>query len=418
MICEIISIGTELLLGNILNTNAQYISKRLAELGIFVYYQTTVGDNIDRIKKAIEIALHRSDIIITTGGLGPTQDDLTKEAISELLNIELVYDEFSLNKIQEYFEKRNIPITDSNKKQALVLKGSKVLINNHGLAPGMIIEKNDKILIILPGPPREMIPMFDEQVTPFLKQFSKGTLYSEILRFCGIGESLLEEKIKDLIKNQKNPTIAPYISSGEVILRITSYAESVEEGKKLINPVKEIIVNRLKEYFYGEGDITIEEVIAKLLIDNNLTISIAESCTGGLLTSRLVNVPGISKVLKEGIIAYSNESKIKRLSVREDTIKKYGAVSKECALEMAEGVAKVSNSNIGLSITGIAGPEGGTPEKPVGLVYTGLYINGIKKVNEFRFSGDRERIRTQSVLYSLNWLRQELVSFTSQHNIL
>ncbi|MGB9857891.1 MAG: competence/damage-inducible protein A [Dictyoglomaceae bacterium] len=387
MICEILSIGTEILLGNILNTNAQYLSRRLADLGIFVYYQTTVGDNPQRLKKAFEIAFERSDMVIATGGLGPTKDDITKEIASE------------------YF------------KEKLVLQGSIVLPNDYGTAPGLIFEKNGKILILLPGPPREMIPMFENYVVPYLSKFSNEVLYSKILRLCEIGESYMEEKIIDLIENQTNPTIAPYAKEGEVILRITARAKNEELAKEIIKPIEEEIRKRLGEYIYGEGETTLEETIGKILIEKKLTISIAESCTGGMIISKLINFPGISKVLKEGIVAYSNESKIKRLGVNEKTIKEFGAVSKECAMEMARGIALSSGTKIGLSTTGIAGPEGGTLEKPVGLVYVGLYIDGKLKYKEYRFSGDREKIRTLTTMYALNWLRREILSFPSYHNI-
>lgn len=409
MNCEILSVGTEILLGNILNTNAQYLSKRLADLGIFVYYQTVVGDNPERLKRAYKIAFERSDIVIATGGLGPTKDDLTKEIASEYFGEKLILHEESLRKLEEFFKRRNLPLTEGNKKQAYIIEGSTVLPNDHGTAPGLIFEKNNKILILLPGPPREMIPMFENYVVPYLSKFSKEILYSKILRLCGIGESYIEEKIIDLIENQTNPTIAPYAKEGEVILRITARAKNEELAKEIIKPIEDKIRKRLGEYIYGEGETPLEEVVGKILIEKKLKISIAESCTGGMITSRLINCPGISKVLIEGIVAYSNESKIKRLGVKEETIKEFGAVSKECAMEMARGVALNSGARIGLSATGIAGPEGGTSEKPIGLVYSGLYIDGELKYKEYRFSGDRERIRNLTTMHVLNWLRREIL---------
>lgn len=410
MICEILSVGTEILLGEILNTNAQYLAKRLAELGIFVYYQTVVGDNPIRLKKAFEIAFERSDMVIATGGLGPTKDDLTKEVASEYFNEELILHEETLKKLLEFLKTRNLSLTEGNKKQAYIIKDSIILPNDHGTAPGLIYEKNNKILILLPGPPKEMIPMFENYVVPYLQRFKNEILFSKVLRLCSIGESQMEEIILDLIENQNNPTIAPYAKEGEVILRITARAKDKNLAEKLISPIEEEIKKRLGEYIYGEGEISLEEVVGKLLIERNLTISIAESCTGGMIISKLVNCPGISKILREGIVAYSNDSKIRRLGVKPDTLRKFGAVSKECAMEMAKGIAETSGSKIGLSVTGIAGPEGETFEKPIGLVYAGLFLNDNLKYKEYKFSGNREKIRILTAINVLNWLRKEIIS--------
>ncbi|KRQ86902.1 putative competence-damage inducible protein [Caloramator mitchellensis] len=409
MICEIISIGTELLMGDIINTNAQYIANRLKELGIFVYYQTVVGDNEERLKKAFEIAYSRSDMVITTGGLGPTKDDLSKEVAAKFFDKRLVLDQNSLNKIEAYFAKRNLKLTESNKKQAFIIEGGLALVNDFGTAPGMFYEDNSgKILIMMPGPPREMVPMFENQVVPLLEPLCEDKLFSSVIRICGIGESFVEDRIIDLIENQTNPTIAPYVKEGEVTLRITARAKDEKEAEKLLSPVKNEIKNRLKGFVYGEGNTSLEDVVGKLLIEKGLKLSIAESCTGGMITSRLVNFPGISASLVEGVVTYSNESKVNRLNVSEETLKNYGAVSKECAMEMAKGVALSSGADIGISTTGIAGPAGGTAEKPVGLVYLGLYYNGITKWKELRLSGDRHRIRTLSTVNALHWLINEL----------
>lgn len=409
MICEILSIGTELLMGDIVNTNAQYIANRLKELGIFVYYQTVVGDNEERLKRAFEIAYSRSDMVISTGGLGPTKDDLSKEVAAKFFNKKLVLDENSLNKIEAYFAKRNLNLTESNKKQAYILEGGLALSNDFGTAPGMLYkDESGKILIMMPGPPREMVPMFENQVVPLLEPLCEYKLYSNILRICGIGESFVEDKIIDLIENQTNPTIAPYVKEGEVTLRITARAKDEMEAEKLMLPVKNEINKRLNGFVYGEGNTSLEEVLGKLLIEMGLKISVAESCTGGMISSRLVNFPGISTSLVEGVITYSNESKIKRLNVREKTLKDFGAVSRECAMEMAKGVALTSGADIGISSTGIAGPSGGTKEKPVGLVYLGLYFNGTTKWKELKLSGDRQRIRTLSTVNALHWLINEL----------
>lgn len=410
MRCEILSVGTELLIGDILNTNSQYLSRRLAELGIPVYFHTTVGDNPERLKKALEIAFSRSDMVIATGGLGPTQDDLTKEVSAEFFNKKLVLHEESLKRIKEFFEKRGLALTEGNIKQAYIVEGSRVIPNDWGTAPGIILEEGNKILILLPGPPKEMIPMFETYVVPYLLSFSSGIIHSRVLRVCGIGESFMEEKVKDLIKTQTNPTIAPYAKEGEAILRVTARADTKEEAEKMIERVVEEIRKRLGDYIYGEGETSLEEVVVDLLSKKSLTISIAESCTGGLISARLVNVPGVSKFFKGSLVAYDNEIKIRELNVPREIIEKYGAVSSQCAMKMAEGVAQKMETDIGLSATGIAGPEGGTPEKPVGLVYIGLYIRGELSYKELRLSGDRNRIRLYTTINALDFLRRGLLN--------
>lgn len=410
MNAEILCVGTEILLGDIVNTNAQYLGKRLADMGINVYYHTSVGDNKERLKKALEIGFSRSNLIITTGGLGPTQDDLTKETICEYFNLDLKIHEQSLQNIINYYKKRHghTNITEGNKKQAYVPKGSIVLQNRWGSAPGCVIEKEEKVLIMLPGPPSEMIPMFDEEASKYLSKYQDGILYSNVLRLTGIGESMVEEAIKDIINSQSNPTIAPYAKEGETILRITAKANSEEEAINIIKPVKNEIYNRLGNYIYGEDETSLEESIAKLIKSKNLTIATAESCSGGMLASKLVNYPGISEVFMEGMVTYSNEAKIKRLGVKSETLDKYGAVSKETAYEMAVGIANTANSNIGISVTGIAGPGGGSLEKPVGLVYVGICINGHVEVKKLNLSGSRNSIRNITTLYALNFLRNML----------
>lgn len=409
MRCEILSIGTEILLGDILNTNAQYLSRRLADLGISVFFHTTVGDNPKRLKDALEIAFSRSDMVIATGGLGPTTDDLTKEVSAEYFGRKLILHEESFQRIKSFFEKRGLPLTEGNIKQAYIIEGSKVIPNDWGTAPGIILEENNKVLILLPGPPREMIPMFENYVVPYLTSFSSGVIYSRVLRVCGIGESFMEEKVKDLILNSTNPTIAPYAKEGEAILRITAKAESKEKAEEMIESVVKKIRERLGDYIYGEGDTTLEEVLVKLLIERSLTISVAESCTGGLISARFVNVPGVSKVFKGSIIAYSNDVKIKELGISEDILRDFGAVSSQCAMEMAKNIAFKMGTNIGLSATGIAGPEGGTPDKPVGLVYLGLYINGKISYKELKLSGDRNRIRLYTTVNALDFVRRGIL---------
>ncbi len=408
MRAEILSIGTELLLGDIVNTNAQYLSKKLAEMGIYVYYQAVVGDNPQRIQEAFENAFKKSDMIITTGGLGPTKDDLTKEMAAEYFGKNMVLDEESLQRITNLFQKQNWKMSKGNKKQAYFPAGAIILKNDKGTAPGCIITENGKTAVLLPGPPQEMKHMFEKGVAPYLAQFQQGIIQSKVLRICGLGESTMAEKIADIIDAQTNPTVAPYAKDMEVTLRITAKAKDKEEVRNLIAPVEAQIRERLGESVYGEGETTLENVIGESLVKKGLTISVAESCTGGIITARLVNYAGISSVLKEGAVTYSNEAKVRNLGVKEETLSKFGAVSPETAGEMAAGIASVSNTDIGLSTTGIAGPSGGTPEKPVGLVYLGLYIKGETKIKKIQIAGDRNKVRNRTAVFALDWLRREL----------
>lgn len=410
MKAEIIAIGTELLLGDIVNTNAQYLSKELALLGIEVYYQCVVGDNPTRLLETINTSFSRSDIIITTGGLGPTDDDLTKETFAKYFQEELVFDEKAFANIEHTFKRLNREMTENNRKQAMVVENNgTVMYNKNGTAPGIIIEKNDKIAILLPGPPKEVLPMFENQVLPFLQEKQQATFISKVLRVADVGESALETMVKDLIDNQKNPTIATYAKDGEAVLRITAKAENKEKAYDLITPVTAEIRSRLGNNVYGEDETTLPEVIISLLKNKGYTISVAESCTGGLIMDSLVSCSGASSVVKEGCITYSNESKVIRLGVSLETLEHWGAVSPEVALEMANGIAKTSGSNIGIGITGIAGPDGGTPEKPVGLVYIGISINGESKVCACNFAGKRNKIRTRACYQALNLLRLEIL---------
>lgn len=409
MRAEILAVGTEILLGNIVNTNAQYIASRLADLGIEVYHQSVVGDNRERLKEAFELAFSRADIVITTGGLGPTKDDLTKETAFEFFKKEAVIHEDLLKDLEEHFKKLNVPLGENNKKQAVFPKDAIIMPNNNGTAPGCIIEEKGKILAVLPGPPREMKAMFEESLVPYLKKFQSSVLVSKTLRIIGIGESAVAEIIDDILENSKNPTVAPYAKSGEVTLRITAKAKSEDECERLIIPVEKEIRDRLGVAVYGEGESTIDEVVSKMLIDKNLTIATAESCTGGLLAGSIINYPGVSSVFKEGFVTYSNEAKMKRLSVKKETLDKFGAVSKETAEEMAIGAAKAAGTDVSISTTGIAGPGGGSKDKPVGLVYVGIYVKGKVKTKELHLTGDRQWIRNMTVMKALDFLRRELL---------
>lgn len=416
MVAELISVGTELLLGNIVNTNARYLSRKCAEAGVYVYYQTTVGDNEQRLLEVVNTALSRSDVVILTGGLGPTKDDLTKEIVAEALQLELVEDAHMKKRIVQYFErigKTDIP--ENNFKQAIVMKGSKVIDNAHGTAPGCIVEKNGKVVMLLPGPPNEMVPMFETSMFPFLSSLQSNLLHSNMVKIIGVGESKVETEIYDLIDSQSNPTIAPYAKTGEVHLRITASAPSINEAQDKIDPVVRELKNRFGNHIYStREEETLEEVVVSLLSKHNFTVSTAESCTGGLLTGRLVNVSGVSGVLKEGYITYSNEAKSKLLKVRKETLDKYGAVSEQTAIEMVEGAAKAAGADAAMAITGIAGPDGGTDEKPVGTVCIACKVKNTMLVETFHFNGNREKVREYSVLNALDLLRRGILTLEEE----
>ena len=422
MTVELISVGTELLLGNIVNTNANYLSKKCAILGLSLFYQITVGDNKDRLESVLSQALSRSDILIITGGLGPTQDDITKETVAKVLKRELILDEESKQRIKNYFyqfhSKKSTDdkdpveiISENNWKQALKIDGSIVIDNHNGTAPGYIVEDSGKVVILLPGPPNELIPMVEDAIFPYLKKLQDKVFVTKMVKVCGIGESRAETKVLDLIEGQGNPTIAPYAKSGEVHFRITASAENQEEAERLIEPVIEEFYHRFGDNIYTiSEEETLEEVVVKLLKKKQYSLVTAESCTAGLLSARLVNVPGISGIFNEGFTTYSNQAKVKHLGVKEQTLEKYGAVSPQTAKEMAEGAALRTNSDTALAITGIAGPGGGTEEKPVGLVYISCYVRGETLVKECYFKGSRQKVREQSVINALDLLRRSLLN--------
>lgn len=411
MVAELISVGTEILLGTIVNTNASFLAEKCALLGLSIYYQSVVGDNEKRLEETLKTALGRADVVILTGGLGPTQDDLTKETAARVMNRELVLDEHSKERIKEYFKKSQTKtITENNWKQALIPEGAIVIDNDNGTAPGIIIEEDGKSVILLPGPPNELIPMFNKNIYPYLNKLQPEIIVSSMVKICGVGESTVETMIKDLIDNQTNPTVAPYAKIGEVHLRVTAKAKDEEETKKLIKPVVKEIKARFgsKVYTTDENE-TLEEAVIRLLRRHDLKVTTAESCTGGLLAGRLVNVPGVSEVFREGFITYSNRAKRKMLDVQKSTIKKYGAVSEKTAKEMAKGGVFATDSDVCVAITGIAGPDGGSDEKPVGLVYIACYINDKVTVKEFNFKGNRSKIREQSVVNALILLREAIL---------
>ncbi len=411
MIVELISVGTELLLGNIVNTNTQFLAEQCALLGLSMYHQVTVGDNRERLSEAIRTALGRSDVVILTGGLGPTEDDLTKETCAEVMGFAITEDSHTKERIKEYFKNSIFKvIPDNNWKQAMVPEGAVVLDNDNGTAPGLILEKEGKAAILLPGPPGELYPMFKKQVFPYLAKRQPEILRSQMVKICGVGESQVEDKLLDLIDRQTNPTIATYAKTGEVHLRITARAKSEEEAKKLIKPAVKEIKNRFGDNVYSvREEETLEMAVVRLLQKYELTVTTAESCTGGLLAGRLVNVPGASEVFREGFITYSNKAKRKYLDVSKSTLKKYGAVSSETAREMAIGGVFAADCDVCVAVTGIAGPDGGTEDKPVGLVYIATYMKEKVTVKKFRFKGNREKVREQAVVRALDLLRRSIL---------
>lgn len=414
MIAELISVGTELLLGNIVNTNAAFLSEECAKLGLSVYYQTVVGDNTGRLKEAIEIAQNRADVIILGGGLGPTEDDLTKETTAEVFGRALYLDEHSKELIEQYFDKLGrdkSAITANNWKQAMMPEGCIVIDNDNGTAPGVILEAEGKIAIMLPGPPNELLPMWKKSIAPYLKSKQPEILESMTLKICGMGESRVETEILDLIDAQTNPTIATYAKTGEVHIRLTAKAGSSEEARNIIQPVYWEIKSRLGQYIYTtEESVTLEDTIVDMLKAADMTLTTIESCTGGLLSGRIVNVSGASDVFKQGFVTYANKAKRKLVDVKKSTLEEFGAVSEETAREMAEGGRKAAKADACISITGIAGPGGGSEEKPVGLVYIGCCVKGKTVVKRYQFTGNRQKIRDYAVVSALVLLRDCLLN--------
>lgn len=415
MTVELICVGTELLLGNIVNTNAAYLAEKCAGLGLSCYFQSVVGDNEERLTQVLNTAVERSDIVILSGGLGPTEDDLTKEAAAKVCGRELRVDDASMERIAEYFAARDIKPTENNWKQAMIPEGAIVLENNNGTAPGVIIETEKAKIILLPGPPNELIPMFEESVAPYLEKLTPGVIDSQTVKICGVSESQVETAVKDLIDSQTNPTIATYAKTGEVHIRVTASAESHKEARKLIKPMVKELKNRFGYDIYStEEDVTLEKAVVDLLLANKLTLACAESCTGGMLSSRLINVPGVSDIYKAGFVTYSNKAKKKSLGVKKGTLQKYGAVSAQTAEEMVKGVAFATKADVTVAVTGIAGPDGGTEEKPVGLVYIGCNVKGNITVKEFHFKGNRMKVREAAASAALILMRSCVLEYFSK----
>lgn len=415
MTVELICVGTELLLGNIVNTNAAYLAEKCAGLGLACYFQTVVGDNRERLAMVIRTALERSDVIILSGGLGPTEDDLTKETAAEVCGKRLVMHGPSKKAVKRYFEQRGIKPTDNNWKQAMLPEGCIVLENRNGTAPGAILELENARVVLLPGPPNELCPMFEESVMPYLAGLTDRVICSQTVKICGVGESRAETVVKDLIDAQTNPTIATYAKTGEVHIRVTAGAADKKEAMKLIKPVVKELKSRFGNDIYStEEDTTLEKSVVDLLLANGLTVTCAESCTGGLLSARLINVPGASDTYKSGVITYSNKAKRRFLGVKKSTLQKYGAVSEQTAKEMAKGAALLLKADVAAAVTGVAGPDGGTEEKPVGLVYIACCVKGKTTVKKYRFSGNRSKIRDSAVSAALALLRGCILEYFSE----
>ena len=408
MTAEIMSVGTELLLGNIVDTNAAFLSQELAGLGVSVFRQTTVGDNHKRLLSALTHAFESADMVIVSGGLGPTQDDITKAAAAEYFGQKLILHEESMQRIRLRFAARGRGLPESAQLNAIIPENAKVLQNDNGSAPGIVIEENGKILILLPGPPSEMMPMFKDYVAPFLQNKSGCVFTSRTLKIIGLGESQVEHMLSDLITVQTNPTIAPYAKIGDVHVRLTASAASEAAAHKLIDPLLAEIHKRLTPHVYSDNGNTLPEIVIALLRKQNCSLAVAESCTGGRIMSELVSVAGCSTVFLEGVCTYSNEAKVARLGICKNLIQTHGAVSAEVAAAMAENVAKTAGTTIGLATTGIAGPDGGTADKPVGLVHVGIYISGKTETAKFNLIGSRNEIRIRATNLALDMLRQKL----------
>ena len=408
MRAEIVSVGTELLLGQIVDTNAAYLSKLLPEFGIDVHYRVTVGDNESRLAEALGLALSRSDLVFTIGGLGPTQDDLTKETVAKLVGDEMTLDEDCASRLRAFFAARGIEMPETNLKQAMVPRRGRALTNPLGTAPGAVFETGDgKAVIVLPGPPREFIPMVDQRVAPYLRERvgkTGGVIRSRVLRLAGIGESSVEDRVKHLLSGT-NPTVAPLATPGEVHLRITAKAASPDEAEAMIDEMDSRLVSILGSRVFGRDDQTLERVVVESLIERKLTLAIAESCTGGLIANRITDVPGCSATLLVGVVSYSNEAKKELLGVPEQLLEKHGAVSEEVARAMAEGVRVTSGADVGISTTGIAGPAGATPAKPVGLVYIALATGAGTTAQRHQFAGGRADVKLRASQAALDMLR-------------
>lgn len=413
MKAELLFVGTELLLGEILNTNAQYLSERLALLGIDVYHQVTVGDNWDRLAAVVRTALTRSDVLITSGGLGPTMDDITREVTADVTGRPLELDQALLAELEAWYGKRARVMPPNNVRQVMVPRGATVLRNDRGTAPGLIVPADEgKAVVLLPGPPIELRPMFERQVIPYLTSRMGGrplSLVSRVLRFIDIGESALEEQLKDLIIAQTDPSIAPYAKTGEVHIRVATKAPDQTAGLARIEPVVTEIRSRVGQHLYGMDATSLEQAVGELLKERNLTVTTAESCTGGLIAKRLTDIPGSSAYVGQGYVTYSDEAKMELLGVPEALLREHGAVSEQVAAAMAAGALRRARADVAVAVSGIAGPDGGTPEKPVGTVCFALAAPAGTWTRTIQLWGSRTDIRDRSATAALAMIRRHLL---------
>ncbi len=413
---ELISVGTELLLGNILNTDARFLSRELSKLGMNVYYQTVVGDNPERLRRAVDIAKGRADIIITTGGLGPTCDDLTKQTLAAAFGKKLVFHEESAERIRDYFEQNlhGAPMPENNLQQAMLPDGCVILPNDWGTAPGCIFEADGCHVVMLPGPPIECEPMFCAHVVPYLQKLSGETIRSRTLKLFGMGESAVEARLRDRMNALTNPTLAPYAKTGEVELRITAKAESDAEADALIAPVEEEVRAIFGDLIYGADVGSLEEVVLAALKEKGLTLSCAESCTGGLIAKRLTDLPGASAAFEGGAVTYWSEVKRGLLGVPQTLLDEKGAVSEEVARAMAEGARTVFGSDLAVSATGVAGPDSDERGNPVGLVYVALATPEGTFCRELHLGQSRDRVRTTAAHHAFDMTRRYLAGLPSE----
>lgn len=410
MKAAILSVGTELLFGQITNTNSAFLSRHLNMLGFDVLYHYTVGDNPARLEEILKLAYRDCDLVITTGGLGPTQDDLTKEVVAQVFHDYLVTSEESLSWLEDYFRRNNRVMTDNNRKQANLPSRAILFHNDAGTAPGFALEEDNRIVICLPGPPREMSRMFLQKALPYLETKTDGIIYHKSIRTFGIGESQLETTLLELIDSQTDPTLATYAKEGECSLRIASKRKTLREAEEAVAEMIERIKPLIGEFIYSTEDEELVEVVGRLLMEKEVSVSCAESCTGGLFAGALSSIPGISKVFDRGLVTYSNRAKVEELGVSPGTLDQFGAVSRETALEMARGLNEVTGSRLCVSITGIAGPEGGSEIKPVGLSYVGIVLDGRESVTEIRSRNvNRNWNRNYSVLAMLHLIYKLLI---------
>ena len=407
-IAELIAVGTELLLGSISNTDGQMLSQGLSALGINVYYHTVVGDNPQRLKAAIELAKTRSDIIITTGGLGPTCDDLTKNVLAECFGKKLIRDEESARRIEAYFKALGRSVTENNYQQAMLPEGCTILANDWGTAPGVAFEAGGIHVVMLPGPPRECRAMFEHRAVPYLKQLADGEILSRSLRLFGIGESAVEQLLREEMNTMTNPTLAPYAKEGEVELRITAKADTQAEAQSLIAPVEQQLKDRLGPLVYGTDVPSLESVVLEKLKAKGLTFGCAESCTGGLIAKRMTDLPGASAAFRGGVVSYATQVKHTVLGVPEDLLEQFGAVSGPVARAMAQGARKVLGCDLAVSATGVAGPDPDERGNPVGLIFVALSAPDGTWVRELQAGGIRERSRTVAASHAFDLVRRYL----------